>query len=253
MIFVMSKRARNPGFSRSSGRILSLHEIWHWIWQLNLTYEVSHLAWHNCRDLTKLAKEMGRAERKFHRYRVPSTKEAFLAARKTFYGAIAVAKEEDWLKFKSTLERSNVYDVLNRLRRRPRAVFPSLVDTGTGEAVVDHVGRGRLLAETWFGAAAEEMEAEDGGEGGSETGVKAGGSEDWGQNWSAEDKDEDGGGTKRMWVELGMKGKMEERRRRQGRGRRGKKNNKNQETTKQRHRIKTKTETITQTKIKPQA
>ncbi|KAJ7936965.1 hypothetical protein B0H13DRAFT_1853031 [Mycena leptocephala] len=72
------------------------------------------------RELTELVREVGRAERKFHRCRVPSTKAAWVAARRAFNEALETAKGDDWTEFKQNLERTNIYDVLNRLRRRPR-------------------------------------------------------------------------------------------------------------------------------------
>lgn len=136
------------------------------------------------KELTALVKEVGRAERKFHRYRVPSTRAAWVAARRRFNDALEVAKGQDWADFKQNLERANVYDVLNRMRRRPRSVFPSLVDADTGEAVVEHGDRGRLLARAWFGDAAEEME---GGGRGSTAGVGA-------SRGGKETRDDGGGG-----------------------------------------------------------
>ncbi|KAJ7933436.1 hypothetical protein B0H13DRAFT_1856212 [Mycena leptocephala] len=93
------------------------------------------------KELTALVKAVGRVQRRFQRYRVPSTKEAWTVACRAFNNAVEKAKGEDWME----------------------TVFPSLVDARSGEAVVDHAGRGRLLVEAWFGEAAEEMGSRLGG------------------------------------------------------------------------------------------
>lgn len=108
-------------------------------------------------DITAFLGEVRRAERWFRRHRTPSTRRTWLDARRALYRAIASAKEAAWRTFIRELERANVYDVLNRIRLKPRSVFPSLVDPVTGEVATELDERGRLLARSWFGAGAVEV------------------------------------------------------------------------------------------------
>ncbi|KAJ7042275.1 hypothetical protein C8F04DRAFT_1295210 [Mycena alexandri] len=77
--------------------------------------------------------------------------------RRAYNQALSAAKEAEWKHFILQLERTSVYNVLDRLRLRPRSVFPSLVDPRSGEVVVDHLERGRVLGRAWFGEKAEEL------------------------------------------------------------------------------------------------
>ncbi|KAJ7855821.1 hypothetical protein B0H13DRAFT_1902921 [Mycena leptocephala] len=109
-------------------------------------------------DLTVFLSNVHHAEHWFHRHRTPSTKRAWLDARKDFYRGISQAKEQAWWTFVQDLERTSVYEVLDRVRLRPRLVFLALVNLATGASAVDHLSRGRLLGKAWFGDSAAEVE-----------------------------------------------------------------------------------------------
>ncbi|KAJ7794402.1 hypothetical protein B0H13DRAFT_1935231, partial [Mycena leptocephala] len=115
-------------------------------------------------EISSLLADLSRKERWFRKHRTPSVRKCWLDARKVFYHAIASPKELAWRSFVRDLERVNVYEVLDRVRHRPRSVFPSLVDPVTGEAAVDHLARGRILGRAWFGSSAEEVVQEKEGE-----------------------------------------------------------------------------------------
>ncbi|KAJ7828334.1 hypothetical protein B0H13DRAFT_1917136 [Mycena leptocephala] len=102
-----------------------------------------HLRWWTP-VLTELLADVKRKEQWFHRHLAPLTQRIWLDARRTLYQAIAEAKDKAWRTFVGDLARVNVYDVLDRVRRRHRSVFPSLVDPETGNVEVGHLARGRL-------------------------------------------------------------------------------------------------------------
>ncbi|KAJ7015788.1 Endonuclease/exonuclease/phosphatase [Mycena alexandri] len=60
-----------------------------------------------------------------------------------------------WREFLRGLDRVNVYDVLERIKLKPRSVFPSLVDLETGVAASGQAESGRILGKAWFGGGAE--------------------------------------------------------------------------------------------------
>ncbi|KAJ7034005.1 hypothetical protein C8F04DRAFT_1260256 [Mycena alexandri] len=84
---------------------------------------------------------------------------------RSYHQVLTAAKEAEWHEFILQLERTNVYDVLDRLRLRPRSVFPALVEPSSGEVAVGHLERGRVLGRAWFGEEAEELAGGGGNEG----------------------------------------------------------------------------------------
>lgn len=95
----------------------------------------------------------------------------WLEARRALYLGIRRAKEEAWHFFLKDLERTNVYDVLKRIRCQPRSALPSFVDPETGSVETERMERGRTLGKYWFGASAVEVVADE-GESGGLTGVE---------------------------------------------------------------------------------
>ncbi|KAJ7030544.1 hypothetical protein C8F04DRAFT_1186755 [Mycena alexandri] len=151
--------------------------------------------WSN--ELAVLQTALSRAERQFKRCRVVSSWNTMCDCRRAYHQALTAAKETEWRQFILQLERTNVYDVLDRLRLRPCSVFPALVDPTSGMVAVGHLERGRVLGRAWFGERAEEL----GGGGVNEDEVGSAGEEmagivDVGLGGEDENREEGGSGAR---------------------------------------------------------
>jgi hypothetical protein len=109
--------------------------------------------------LTRLRKAMRNKRRTYQHSLVPDARAEWLSARRTFYRAISQAKLEVWTVFVKELERIDVYKALKRLKERRSAVFPSIVDPESGDIVLSHLERGRVLGRAWFGSKAIDLTA----------------------------------------------------------------------------------------------
>ncbi|KAJ6561402.1 hypothetical protein DFH09DRAFT_1082871 [Mycena vulgaris] len=110
--------------------------------------------------LSSLCRAVRRARRRFQSYLTPTTRTAWLDARRDFYRAIVQAKQAAWYTFVKDLERIEVFKALNRLKERRSAVFTPIHDVATGEVALSHFERGRVLGRAWFGESAVEMIAD---------------------------------------------------------------------------------------------
>ncbi|KAJ6569837.1 hypothetical protein DFH09DRAFT_1313632 [Mycena vulgaris] len=81
-------------------------------------------------------------------------------AKRDFYRAIVNAKQAAWYAFVKDLERINVFKTLNRLRGKRSSVFTPIRDVVSGEVVLSHLERGRVLGHVWFGDFAVDIGAD---------------------------------------------------------------------------------------------